>query len=139
MTATKRGVPKVALVIGSGSVKCAAALGLWKVLQRNGIRLDMVVGSSGGSVYATGIAFGDDIATIEDRTRTLWVDLMSGYSSSLRAAIAGETHFNERSGLVDADGFHQVPEPLPVFGNLDGVDIHPDYLNALLLPVPLFL
>ena len=28
---------KIALVIGAGSVKCAAALGLWKVLQEAGI------------------------------------------------------------------------------------------------------
>jgi NTE family protein len=95
--------PHLGLVIGSGSVKCAAALGLWKVLERNGIKLDMIVGCSGGSIYATGIAFDDDVAAIEDTSRTLWVDLMSGYSSSLRAALAGKTRFTERSGLVDAD------------------------------------
>ena len=43
---------RVALVIGSGAVKCAAALGLWKVLIREGIRLDMLVGCSGGSLFA---------------------------------------------------------------------------------------
>ena len=31
---------QVALVIGSGSVKCAAAIGLYKVLQREGIEID---------------------------------------------------------------------------------------------------
>ena len=90
MTFKHGDVPKVAVVIGSGSVKCAAALGLWKVLDRNGIKLDRIVGCSGGAVYATGIAFGIDIAAIEDMTRTLWVDLLSGYSSSLRKTVAGE-------------------------------------------------
>ncbi|MFO7585928.1 MAG: patatin-like phospholipase family protein [Anaerolineales bacterium] len=47
--------PRIGLVIGSGSVKCAAALGLWKVLEREGIQLDMVVGCSGGSLYATAL------------------------------------------------------------------------------------
>ena len=28
---------KIALVIGAGSVKCAAALGLWKVLEKENI------------------------------------------------------------------------------------------------------
>ena len=41
---------KIALVIGAGSVKCAAALGLWKVLERENIHFDMLVGCSGGSI-----------------------------------------------------------------------------------------
>ena len=95
--------PRLGLVIGSGSVKCAAALGLWKVLERNDIHLDMVVGCSGGSIFATGIAFGDAVTSIEQSTLALWTeDLMSGYASSLKAAMSGEARFTERSGLVDA-------------------------------------
>jgi NTE family protein len=98
----KRRPPRLGLVIGSGSVKCAAALGLWKVLEREGIRLDMLVGCSGGSIFATGIAFGDEIAAIERNTLELWTeDLLSGYTSNLKAAMSGEARFTERSGLVD--------------------------------------
>lgn len=94
---------RVGLVIGSGSVKCAAALGLWKVLERHDIQLDMVVGCSGGSMYATGIAFGDEIESIEANTIALWTeDLMSGYASNLRDAMSGKVRFTERSGLIDA-------------------------------------
>jgi NTE family protein len=94
--------PRLGLVIGSGSVKCAAALGLWKVLEREGIPLDMVVGSSGGSIFATGIAFADDVAAIEASTIALWTeDLLAGYTSNLKAAMSGEARFTERSGLVD--------------------------------------
>ena len=50
--------PRVALVIGSGSVKCAAALGLMRVLEREGIGVDLVVGCSGGAIYAALIALG---------------------------------------------------------------------------------
>jgi NTE family protein len=60
-TAKKR----VALVIGSGSVKCAAALGLQKVLRREGIELDLIVGCSGGALYAAATALG---LTIEEST-----------------------------------------------------------------------
>ena len=63
---------RVALVIGSGSVQCAAALGMWKVLQREGIDIDMVVGCSGGSLYASVMALGHDIETCERLTRELW-------------------------------------------------------------------
>jgi NTE family protein len=101
MSADRR-PPRLGLVIGSGGVKCAAALGLWRVLERNGVHLDMVVGCSGGSIYATGIAFGEDISAIEHSTVTLWTDdLLAGYTSNLRAAMKGETRFTERSGLVD--------------------------------------
>ena len=63
---------KLALVIGAGSVKCAAALGLWKVLERAGIKIDMLVGCSGGSMYASVMALGYDVATCEQLTRELW-------------------------------------------------------------------
>ena len=52
-------------MIGAGSVKCAAALGLQKALQREGVGLDMVVGCSGGSLYATLIALGYDAETMQ--------------------------------------------------------------------------
>ena len=48
--------PKLALVLGSGSIKCAAALGLWEVFRREGIPIDMVGGCSGGSMFSTIIA-----------------------------------------------------------------------------------
>lgn len=93
---------RLALVIGSGSVKCAAALGLWKVLQREGITLDMVVGCSGGSLYAAGIALGEDVEHFRERTEELWrADVMSGYASNLRAAMSREVRYTERSGLID--------------------------------------
>ncbi len=63
---------RVALVIGSGSVQCAAALGMWKVLQREGIGIDLLVGCSGGSLYASVMALGHDIDTCERLTRELW-------------------------------------------------------------------
>ena len=63
---------RVALVIGAGSVKCAAALGLWKVLKREGIELDMVVGCSGGSLYATLMALGFDVDECEAMTIAMW-------------------------------------------------------------------
>src|SRR6185437_986835 len=63
---------RVALVIGAGSVKCAAALGLWKVLKREGIALDLLVGCSGGSIYAGLMALGHDVDTCERMTRELW-------------------------------------------------------------------
>lgn len=64
--------PKVALVIGSGSVKCAAAIGIQRALIKAGIGLDMVVGCSGGSLYAALMGAGVPPEVAEERTRALW-------------------------------------------------------------------
>jgi NTE family protein len=98
----KENQKRVALVIGSGGLKCAAALGLWHVFQRDGIELSMVVGSSGGSIYAALIALGEDPQTAATATAEFWTsDLVAGYTSNLRAALTGKTRFTERSGLID--------------------------------------
>ncbi|HSL45246.1 MAG TPA: patatin-like phospholipase family protein [Anaerolineales bacterium] len=63
---------KIALVIGAGSVKCAAALGLWKVLEKEDIHFDMIVGCSGGSLYAAGMAMGFSLEESIANTKKLW-------------------------------------------------------------------
>jgi NTE family protein len=63
---------RIALVIGSGGVKCAAALGLQQALHDEGIEIDLVVGCSGGSLYAAAAALGWTIAETIDLTMRLW-------------------------------------------------------------------
>lgn len=48
----------VSLVIGSGSVKCAAAIGVVKALNAEGIGIDRVVGCSAGAVIGSLVAMG---------------------------------------------------------------------------------
>jgi NTE family protein len=57
--------PKVALVIGSGALKCVAAFGVLKVLQREGIQIDMVVACSGGAFCGVWTASGGGDADAE--------------------------------------------------------------------------
>jgi NTE family protein len=95
---------RVAVVIGSGSVKCAAALGLFKVLERERIPIDMVVGCSGGALYAAVVAMGFDLATAEKKTRELWTKEITKKRNTraLLAAILPQVFgFDERFGLVD--------------------------------------
>lgn len=63
---------KVALVIGWGSVKCAAALGLLRVLGREGVEISMVVACGGGSIYGALVALGYDVEEILEKNRQLW-------------------------------------------------------------------
>jgi NTE family protein len=94
---------KVALVIGSGNVKCAAALGLWKVLHREGIDINMYVGCSGGSLFASTMALGYDVDESIAITQSLWnrtITAKKDWSSLLRAFVPFLS-FDERFGMID--------------------------------------
>ncbi|HET9799670.1 MAG TPA: patatin-like phospholipase family protein [Gemmatimonadaceae bacterium] len=94
---------RVALVIGAGSVKCAAALGLWKVLSREGIDVDMVVGCSGGSIYAACMALGYDADETVAMTLALWnrdVTKRRDYRSMLGAFLPKLFRFRGHFGMV---------------------------------------
>lgn len=76
--ASSAAAPKVALVIGSGGVKCAAALGVKRVLERHGIEIDLVVGCSGGSILAALIALEYPVDEAQESMVRLWTrDLTS--------------------------------------------------------------
>ena len=102
--AREAGGGRVAVVIGSGSVKCAAALGLLKVLQREGIGIDLVVGCSGGSLYAAFVALGWTAESAEEVTRRLWTRELTrrrNRRALLGAFLPRFFGFSERFGLVD--------------------------------------
>lgn len=102
---------RVALVMGSGNLKCAAALGTHKVLQREGIDVNMVVGCSGGSQYAAFIALGYDIEKAIDLSKRLWTSDLTRRRNAralIGALLPRLFGFNERFGLVDDTHFMQV-------------------------------
>lgn len=97
---------RVALVIGAGSVKCAAALGLWKVLKREGIALDMVVGCSGGSLYAASMALGYNVDQCVAMTTAMWnrkVTARRDYRSMLGAFLPRMFAFDGHFGMVHGE------------------------------------
>lgn len=121
---------RLALVIGSGSIKCAASLGLWKVLRREGIAPDLIVGCSGGSIFAALMAMGCELEVVEEWLRTKWTGALTGrphYRSVLRAAFPRLLGFQRRFGLLDDRGI------MAAFRDLYGDRRFSD------LPVPLFL
>lgn len=94
----------VTLVIGSGGVKCAAALGVMRVLERESVGVDMVVGCSGGSLYASAIALGWTAEQASDTTRRLWTrELTSRRNRQALLSILFPRwmKFSARFGLVD--------------------------------------
>jgi NTE family protein len=94
---------KIALVIGAGSVKCAAALGLWRVLQQEEISFDMIVGCSGGSIYATAMAMGFSLEDAIESTRKLWnssITRKRNWRALASLLLPGLVKFDQRFGLM---------------------------------------
>jgi NTE family protein len=95
---------KVALVIGSGSVKCAAAIGLHKALLRENIQVEMVVGCSGGAMYAALIAMGHSPAESQELSMRLWtrdVTAKRNRRSLWQILLPNAFGFSEDFGTVD--------------------------------------
>jgi NTE family protein len=95
---------RVAIVIGSGSVKCAAALGLQSVLTREGIEIDMVVGCSGGAMYAALMAAGYPAERVVEMSTKLWTNDITKKrdNASMRKALFPKLFkFDERFGMRD--------------------------------------
>jgi NTE family protein len=59
---------RLALVLGSGGVRSAAALGITHVLEDEGVSPDLIVGCSSGALYGAAIAMGMSHA----KAMTLW-------------------------------------------------------------------
>ena len=112
---------RIALVIGSGGIKCAAAIGLWRVLQQEDIPIDSVVGCSGGSMYSALIARQASVGEMEAMSRAMWTsDIMQGYNANLKASKDGTLRFNEHSELVDDSVLNE--KLAAVYGDLTFAD-----------------
>ena len=99
-----RGPKRVAVVVGSGALQCAAAIGLWRVLEREGVRVDLAVGCSGGAIYAALHALGvsaDEAEALTDRLWTRGVLTRPDRRAALRALLPRALGFDGRFGLVD--------------------------------------
>lgn len=96
---------KVALVIGSGGLRCAAAYGVMAVLQRERIPIDMVVACSGGAFCGTWVADGapGDAADESRRFAQGWEGSFDkrSWRSIAKALFPRAFGFDVGLGLVD--------------------------------------
>jgi NTE family protein len=117
--------PRIAVVVGSGGIKCAAAVGMWKVLAREKIPIDMVVGCSGGSIYTAAMALGMDPAVAERHSYVMWEGLFNRlhYRSIARSLLSRWVGFNERVGIVDDRAVGKVMTDLYGDATFDDVRI----------------
>jgi len=95
--------PKVALVIGSGGLKCAAALGIFDALEKENIGIDMVVGCSGGAIIGGFIATGHSSEEATQKVLRLWTPenvTQIRLNKLIRVLFPKLLGFNERFGLT---------------------------------------
>lgn len=101
---TKRRKPRIALVIGSGGIKCAAGLGVWQALSKAGIDIDMVVGCSGGSIFSSFIGVGFSVEEGVDFATNLWIKkFFTRYKirSLMQVVFPKLFGFNNDFGIID--------------------------------------
>lgn len=99
--------PRLALVIGSGGLKCAAAIGVLQVLEQENIPLDMVVGCSGGAIFGASIAMGYPAAKIIEVRKDAWTRETThklDFRSLMKIAFSGVAGFDDEIGIVDDQG-----------------------------------
>jgi NTE family protein len=100
----RQGRRRLAVVIGAGSVKCAAALGMQRALRREGIGIDMFVGCSGGAMYAAVAALGWSVEEATQATMRLWTREVTGRRNrlaTLQAIMPRLFRFKETFGMRD--------------------------------------
>lgn len=91
-------------MIGSGALKCAAAFGVVKVLQREGVIVDMVVGCSGGAFCAAWVSGGgEDAYAAAAQFAAGWTGAFDrvNYRSVLRAIFPRLLRFTGDASIVD--------------------------------------
>lgn len=103
--------PRTALVLGSGGIRTVCHIGLFKVLRREGIPVDMVVGSSGGSLFGAAYALGTDPDLIEHWAVKYWKQELFrdyGYRQLLKMFSPRMMHFDESFGILKGDSVRRL-------------------------------
>jgi NTE family protein len=95
--------PRVALVIGAGSLKCAAAYGVAHVLQEHQVPISRIVGCSGGAFCAAWLAAGGgDAQAVAERFARGWEGAFDevDYGAVLGSVFPRWLGFSPRRGIV---------------------------------------
>ncbi|GGA33333.1 esterase [Kroppenstedtia guangzhouensis] len=106
--------PKVGLALGSGGARGLAHIGVLKVLQREGIPVDVIAGSSMGSLVGSLFAVGLDLDMIEGLAvhlkRKHWLDL----TVPRRGFVTGEKVKEMIRLLTRGRTLEELPIPMGV-------------------------
>lgn len=108
--------PKIGLVLGGGGAKGAAEVGVLKVLEQAGIRPDIIVGTSIGSIVGGLYAAGYSAAELEAVfCQQEWISLLT----DRREDLSGEAYATD-GGVTYIFGFPVIDQNSTAFGVLRG-------------------
>jgi NTE family protein len=111
----KKNIEKqTALVLGGGAARGIAHIGVLKVLKRHKIPVDMVVGTSIGSIMGAAYALGIPLKNIEKvALRTTWKDL-ADFVLSKTGFLEGRNLEKIIREVIENKGFEDLKMPLAV-------------------------
>ena len=92
--------PKIALALGGGAAKGFAHVGVIKVLEKEGIVVDIVTGTSAGAVVGSIYADGRNAAQLEKEAMLLDEFNLADFTLSFRGLIKGQKLENYINGKV---------------------------------------
>ncbi|HHY14457.1 MAG TPA: patatin-like phospholipase family protein [Firmicutes bacterium] len=102
--------PQIALVLGGGSARGFSHIGLIKALEENGIPIDLIVGTSMGSIIAGLYSAGYSVENLTDIVTAADTTALLDISVPLRGGVvdtAGLLHFLDI--LLDGKEFAELP------------------------------
>ncbi len=108
--------PRVALALGGGAARGFAHIGVIKVLEQHGITVDMVAGTSAGSVVGALYAAGNDGFALQRLALTMEEGVIADWSISgiTRGVLKGELLENWINERVRGRGLERLNRPLAV-------------------------
>ncbi len=110
---------RTALVWGAGGIKSVCHVGLLRVLERENIPIDLIVGSSGGSLFGAAYALGATAEQIEHWVNRFWTRQIFrdyGYRQMAKMIWPRRMRFDESFGIIKGEHVRRVFQRL--FGDL---------------------
>lgn len=103
--------PKIAIAFGGGAAKGFAHIGVIKILEQNGIKPDIITGTSAGSVIGSLYASGLSGIQIQQKAMSLNEDDLTDYTFSSAGIVKGEALQNFINKEVGNLPIQKLPIP----------------------------
>lgn len=106
--------PKIALALGGGAARGFANIGVLKVLEKERIPFDMIVGSSIGALTAAMYSIGVPTYKMEEEALKFSWNKLADFSISKKALIKGKKLEKIVSELTDSKTFSDTQIPIAI-------------------------
>ncbi|MGB2705846.1 MAG: patatin-like phospholipase family protein, partial [Candidatus Omnitrophota bacterium] len=105
---------KVALALGGGAARGFANIGVLKVLEREHIPIDLIIGSSIGSFVGAAYSVGIPTYRMEEAALRFSVDTLTDFSLSRMSVLKGKKLEKIIHEFTDGKGFEDAEIPIAI-------------------------